>query len=288
LENAKINIAILGSGSSGNSIIFYDKDVSFVLDNGFTYKEFFSRTKQLKIDERKIKLILLTHPHTDHISGIAALSRNLKIPVFHHNELSRSAFGKFGVFKSIPFINNEVYSLLRSRLKILPFQTFHDIFPSSGFYFQINGIPVTYITDTGMFDEVMLEKASQSKLIFLESNYDNTMLDEGSYPQFLKDRIKSYSGHLSNDNAIDFIEDIMNTDSKKQNDKKILFLCHLSENNNSPQKIVSSIKNNFENWKKFKRNDNIHAYILKGKHCQIKIFVIPRDTMFHLSYPEHK
>ncbi len=119
-----------------------------------------------------------------------------------------------------------------------PFPTSHDAPSSLSYYFEIGGKKITVITDTGIVDEDMYNFALKSDILFLESNYSEEMLQEGGYPYFLKKRISSNVGHLSNFQSAHFLKELYESDHCQI---KQIYLCHLSKNNNSVKVVEDEI-----------------------------------------------
>jgi phosphoribosyl 1,2-cyclic phosphodiesterase len=214
--------AVLGSGSSGNSYIFEHDGFSFLIDAGFSGKELVRRIGDLGFDEKTVRCIFLTHDHKDHTKGAGVLSRKLNIPIVYKGKFSKRVMERM------------------NGLKIEAFPTSHDSPGSVSYSFSLGGKRTTLITDTGKVSQEMLSHASESDLLFLEANYNEEMLTSGPYPYFLKKRILSEEGHLSNRDAISFLNSLGDGFPKDGNLKKVYF-CHLSGTNNSPGKLEEDL-----------------------------------------------
>ncbi|QEN03776.1 MBL fold metallo-hydrolase [Thiospirochaeta perfilievii] len=218
--------AVIGSGSSANSYIFEVGKDLFVIDNGFSLKEFKLRVNKLGFKYTDIRAVFLTHTHSDHSKGVGPLSRDLEIPVYAHKNIK----GDFYIHKPIEPFKHYVIN----ELNIMPFDLSHDAKDSISFYFKILEKRVTIITDTGMITPQMYNLAKRSHLLFLEANYCDKLLKSGPYPDFLKRRIQSNVGHLSNISAINFLNDLTSDDNCCIS---YVYLCHLSKNNNSIEAV---------------------------------------------------
>lgn len=219
--------AIIGSGSSANSYIFEAGNSTYVIDNGFSLREFKKRVQNLGFKYTNIKAVFLTHIHSDHFKGVGALSRDLEIPVYTHLKTK----GDFYVNKGME--PGKHYEL--DGLNIMPFDLSHDAPNAIGYYFKIDDVRYTLITDTGVVTYQMYQYAKRSDILFLEANYNEDMLNNGPYPIYLKRRIKADTGHLSNNSAIKFLNDLDGDGA----DIKHVYLCHLSKNNNSVEACQS-------------------------------------------------
>ncbi len=287
-----IRYAVLGSGSSANSyIIQYEPDfigekriisdndaadvsennnrtgrITLVIDNGFSLREFSRRAAEMSFRPEDINFIFLTHDHSDHLKGIASLSSRYSIPVVmcSRTRLESSVLSK--IHKTLVVEEGKNYSY--NSLEFSVFRTFHDSEGSVGYSFNIKGTVFTIITDTGIISEEMEKHALESDVLFLEANYCPDMLHNGPYPWFLKKRIASDKGHLSNQDAVKFMEKL---DRNIDKDVKI-YLCHLSDKNNCPdlleslvnERIGSSDKIHFRICRKGETVEGIPVKIIEG------------------------
>lgn len=231
---AEVRYAVLGSGSTANSYIFEKDDFSFIIDNGFSLKELTRRAASANFDLAKVKFILLTHTHSDHFKGVGTLSRKYKIPVVVHHLLPDEDFNKMNPFTRLDVVPGKEYNF--DTLSFTPFSTSHDACCPLGFYFALGERTFMLLTDTGIVTDEMHDLAKNTETLFLESNYSEDLLMTGSYPGFLKNRISSNKGHLSNDAAIEFLNLMDNSTPE------MVYLCHLSDSNNSPAAIKEALE----------------------------------------------
>ena len=229
--------AVLGSGSSANSYIFELDGFSFILDNGFSARELNRRMKELSFNPENLEFIFLSHIHSDHLKGVESLSLERKVPVVIHENLDINEYTKKEVFHKLSVSPMRNYK--HKTLNFTPFSTSHDAPSSLSYYFELGGKKITVITDTGVVDENMFKFALQSDILFLESNYSEEMLEIGKYPRFLKNRISSDVGHLSNYQTADFLQKLQLNPACSI---KQIYLCHLSKNNNSISVVDSEIQ----------------------------------------------
>ena len=221
--------AVIGSGSCGNSYIFETDSSCFVVDQGYSFSEFSRRARSMGFDVNKIKYVFVTHNHRDHTCGVEVMSNALRIPVFASREDDFSEVVKKGMFCRVDVNCGETYTL--DDFSFTVFKTFHDDPASVGYSFRYGDLRFTIITDTGKTSPEMERLSSDSDIIFLESNYCPHMLMNGPYPYYLKKRIMSECGHLSNFDALEFLNKL---DSGR---RRAVYLCHISAKNNSPDRV---------------------------------------------------
>ena len=255
---------ILGSGSAANGFVFEHDDFSFIIDNGYSLAEFKRRMSQLEFDLSKLKFIFLSHHHSDHFKGVEALSSYLNIPVVTHTDMPLERYCKKPGLHRLDIVPGRNYSF--ESLNFRCFETSHDAEFSIGFHLSLNHLKFTIITDTGIVSDEMMAYALDSDYLFLEANYSPELLHSGPYPHFLKKRILSDQGHLSNLDAAVFMRRLCeNADCRL----KKIFLCHLSEKNNSVDKVLEEVTRIYNGHIPFAvcpRNDclNHHHLILTG------------------------
>lgn len=232
----RLDFAILGTGSKSNCYLFSDGFFSFLIDDGFSRPQTVARLRKVGYEPTEIQAIFVTHDHIDHIRGVREFSKKYRIPVYGNPLLN---WGGKSPYQPHPFQSGELLQI--EGLSILAFSTYHDAAGAQGYHFSFAGKRFTLITDTGIYSPEMVDYAADSDFLFLEANYSEQALREGCYPDFLKRRISSKYGHLSNDQACDFL----NALEKKNHHLSKIFFCHLSENNNSPQLLESCLKANY-------------------------------------------
>jgi len=239
-------ISALASGSSGNCFYIGTESASVLVDAGISAREIRQRMEYLGKDIRELNGIFVTHEHTDHTSGIGALSKKYDIPVYLTE----------GTYENSRILADEVFFLKSDKefqfhgLKILPFSKNHDAAEPVSYVIRNNGHKVSILTDVGFPCLNVINSIAEADLLCLEANHDVHMLKNGSYPAVLKKRIASDKGHLSNYDAA-----LLVLQHASPNLKHVL-LSHLSLNNNTPElalstfnSIVSERKDlNFRTW----------------------------------------
>ncbi len=222
-----INVTAIASGSNGNCYFFENKNHAILIDAGISRKQILQRMENLGLDIGKVRAIFVTHEHTDHTRGIDVLSRIKNIPVFITKKTYDNS--NLTINDDLRCFFKPATELIISDIRIQPFLKSHDAVEPCSFIVTSNDINVGIITDIGYGCVNVVSFIKKCDALFLESNYDETMLAEGSYPYFLKERISSETGHFSNHQAGCLIRE--NATSRL----KHVFLSHLSANSNTPK-----------------------------------------------------
>jgi phosphoribosyl 1,2-cyclic phosphodiesterase len=227
-------ITSLNSGSNGNCYYIGTDTTAILIDAGLSCRETERRMNLLHLSMDKVKAIFISHEHTDHIKGLTALVSKYNLPFY----ITAGTYKRSGlVIKNqyqeftaeVPIVINEI--------SITPFAKKHDAADPHSFIVQHRGITVGVFTDIGVVCKKLGHYFSQCHAAFLEANYDADMLQNGSYPLHLKNRIRGGSGHLSNKEALQLFVD------HKPVFMSHLLLAHLSKENNDPQLVKNLFTN---------------------------------------------
>jgi len=225
-------VSSLNSGSNGNCYYIGNADEAVLVDGGISMRETERRLKRLELSIRKIKGIFVTHEHGDHINGVSSLSKKHKIPVYITESTLRESRLKLKDHLIVSFKAHDTLTV--GNLSVKAFPKFHDAIDPHSFVVSDGSVRVGVFTDIGRSCEHVIRHFSECHAAFLESNYDADMLENGSYPLALKNRIRDGRGHLSNAEAVElFLQ-------HRPEYMSHLFLAHLSKNNNTP-KIVKEL-----------------------------------------------
>ena len=227
-------VASLNSGSNGNCYYLGNEEEGVLIDVGISCREVEKRLKRLDIPVSRIKAAFITHEHNDHIHGVPAFTKKHKLPVFTTegtilygnlgNEIERERINVFRPYQSVKIGN----------ISVTAFPITHDANDPHNFIVASDSVTVGIFTDIGFPCYHVTQHFAQCHAAFLESNYDEHMLEFGSYPFQLKNRIRGGKGHLSNRQALKLFLD------HRPAFMTHLFLSHLSQNNNSPD-IVEEV-----------------------------------------------
>ncbi len=224
--------AVLASGSKGNCFVVQTEKTKLLLDAGLSGKKIFQALEKIGLDKTGFDALLISHDHHDHISGAGIICRMMNIPLYINEStylMKRKHFGKLP-FDAHFFYNEDKFEI--GDIQINPFSSSHDSLDSSNFIFRKKGLKKSKLaiaTDLGFSTRLTIKKLRNSTTIVLESNHDEKMLIEGPYPWHLKQRVKGKQGHLSNEQAVGIITQVIHPGLKN------LILAHLSEINNTPE-----------------------------------------------------
>ena len=219
----------LYSGSSGNSLFVSNKNTKLLVDAGLSGIRIQRALTDIGEKSDEVCGILVTHEHRDHIHGLGVLSRRFDLPIYANEktwEAMADDLGKIAPHNIKTFEFDKPFSV--EDLEIEAFRTSHDAADSAGFIINDGKKRLGIATDSGIITPEMTKALFGCDLALLESNHDVSMLEAGSYPFYLKQRIKSDYGHLSNEIAGNLALSLVKKGTKH------LILAHLSEENNYP------------------------------------------------------
>jgi phosphoribosyl 1,2-cyclic phosphodiesterase len=225
-------ITSLNSGSNGNCYYIGNDKEAVLIDAGISCRETEKRIKRLGLSMHIVKAIFVSHEHSDHITGIPGISKKYQLPVYITEATLKST--NIPIEKQLvhPFRAHKPVTI--GNLSITAFPKFHDASDPHSFVVSESNIHIGVFTDIGSTCDHVITHFKKCHAAFLESNYCEDMLANGSYPEFLKKRISGDNGHLSNAQALQLF--------LKHKSKYLshLILSHLSKNNNS-MKLVEKI-----------------------------------------------
>lgn len=230
------------SGSSGNCYYVGKQDEGVLVDAGINALQIKQALVKNDIPISQIKAILITHDHIDHVKGLEVLTKNLSIPIYAHSDCLKGILEGKATKNVDPVLFHEIEPMQPFEIcgiTIEPFPVMHDGRGAMGYHFEYDGHTLTIATDIGMLDKVVKSQIRRAENIVIESNYDTEMLEKGNYPYYLKQRIAGPFGHLSNDESARFVAEIYHPSIKN------IMLCHLSENNNTPERAMQCLYKHF-------------------------------------------
>ena len=227
-----MRFASLGSGSRGNSTLVDSGKTSLMIDCGFSRREVERRLSDLDFLAERLDAILVTHEHSDHISGVVSLAEQFDIAVYAtHGTVRASSLSAFS--RLIRFNAGEQF--LIGDILVKSVSVPHDSREACQYCFSFEGTTLGVLTDLGFVTKHVEDVFKCCDGLILEFNHDENLLQTGPYPAKLKTRISGEMGHLSNVQAANFVTKIVR-------DKFSLMVAHVSEKNNSRKSIMQSLE----------------------------------------------
>jgi phosphoribosyl 1,2-cyclic phosphodiesterase len=226
----RLYLSSLNSGSNGNCYYVGNDHDAVLIDAGISCRETEHRMARLGLALAKVRAIFISHEHTDHTNGVEVLARKHRIPVYITPATHQNSMIRLDSNLLQPFYADE--ELHFGSLAVKAFPKEHDASDPHSFTVTGSGITAGVFTDIGTVCEQLILHFSQCHAAFLEANYDETMLEEGRYPYFLKRRIRGGKGHLSNMQALELFN------SYRAPFLELLVLSHLSAQNNHPNIVT--------------------------------------------------
>lgn len=221
-------ITSLNSGSNGNCYYIGNDTEAVLIDAGLSCRETERRMTRLGLSMNILKAIFISHEHIDHVRGLAGLAVKYALPVYVTDATGKGCYhlNHNCTICFSPFIPVHIGGLC-----ITAFPKFHDAADPHSFIIGCRGITVGVFTDIGVPCDQLLSHFKKCDAAFLEANYDDEMLQNGSYPGFLKNRIRGGKGHLSNRQALEVFR------QNRPENMSHLLLAHLSKQNNCPDLV---------------------------------------------------
>ncbi|MBQ4282860.1 MAG: MBL fold metallo-hydrolase [Lachnospira sp.] len=229
----------IASGSSGNCIYVGNDNTHILIDTGVSRKKIVDGLKMADLSISDISAVLVTHEHSDHIKGLGVLSRKDGIPIY-------STYGTIEGIKAcdtIGTIDESLFNVVKADSDIIindltvhTFNISHDANEPVAYTISDGAKKVGVATDLGYFDDYIVDNLLGANAMLIEANHDVNLLQVGSYPYYLKQRILGNRGHLSNENSGRLIDRVLHSDVKH------VFLGHLSKENNYDKLAFETVR----------------------------------------------
>lgn len=255
-----MELCSIASGSSGNCIYVGSADCHILIDAGISGKRIEAGLNSLDLKTSEINGILVTHEHIDHTAGLGVLARRYGIPMYATAPtieviLNTKSVGKIdeSLFHAItPEVDFTIGDLV-----IEPIAISHDAAQPVAYKVKQPGKSAAVMTDLGTYDEKIVEKLKNLDVLLLEANHDVRMLQAGSYPYSLKQRILGNRGHLSNESSGQLLGEILH------DNLKAIFLGHLSKENNLPELAYETVRVEIQLGDNPYKGDDFPMYVAK-------------------------
>lgn len=262
-------ITSLNSGSNGNCYYIGNEQDAILVDAGISCRETEKRLQRLNLSIKKVRAIFISHEHSDHIRGVSVLANKYKTPVFITPATLQNSRLVTDHFFTVPLVGFKPINI--GEIQIIAFPKSHDASDPHSFLISCQGIKVGVFTDIGFACEHVIHHFKQCHAAFLETNYDENLLENGHYPYYLKNRIRSGKGHLSNTQALDLFK------TYKPSFMSHVLLSHLSKQNNCPE-LVQELFDNHANGTKV---------IVASRYEETQVYTIsPKQVLGQTFMPE--
>lgn len=226
-----MKILVVSSGSKGNATLIIDEGRVLLIDMGICLKRLKEALAYENLKLININAMLLTHEHTDHTAGISYLD---PLPIY----CTKETYDSFNVEPIVPYEKFKI-----EHFEITPVSTSHDVKNPLGFVIKTKKEKLVYLTDSGKIPSKTLTKLKNADFYIIESNHDEEMLMNTNRPWFLKQRILSAKGHLSNTQSATYMTKLVGDKTKQ------IILAHLSEEANCPEVAIKTYKKIFRDAK---------------------------------------
>ncbi len=233
-----MKVCVFASGSKGNITYIETKNHKILLDMGKKKKYIEESLNKIGVDPKDIDLILISHLHTDHTSALETFIKKYKTTVCMPQEMFLS-LDSLQDYENIRIYEDEINL---DDVKIYSLKSSHDAIDSRNFIIEEGSHSIVQITDTGYIKSKYFNLLKNRDVYLLESNHDIEMLTHGPYPDWLKKRVLSDEGHLSNQAAGFYLSKLIGDKTKK------IFLMHLSEVNNNSEIALKTVKDTLKDY----------------------------------------
>ena len=231
-----MRVCVLSSGSKGNCSYIETSNHKILIDIGNSSAYVERSLRSIGVDASEIDMILISHAHVDHIAGLRVFSKKYNPKVY----MTEKIFKESGLNISNVYDIPRVYEV--DGIKITSIKTSHDTEDSNGYIVEESGKSCVYITDTGYINKKYFKKLYNKNIYIFESNHDPEMLmNNPRYPHHTKIRIIGDTGHLSNHDSAYYLSEFIGPDTK------LVYLAHLSEQNNTEELALTTLKKELKN-----------------------------------------
>lgn len=231
-------VSTLASSSEGNSTYVETKDCKILIDLGTNLKYIKEKLSELGVNPEEIDYIFMTHTHKDHSSALSSFIKTYNPRIL----LSKSMKEELEYLSNYENIDDSEEIINIGNTKIDYFRTSHDAVDARGCIIEDDKTSLVYMTDTGYLHQRYFEKLYDKTIYIIEANHDVELLINGKYPKWLKSRILSDKGHLSNNACGFYLSKLIGPHTKS------VILAHLSKENNTEEEALKTIKKTLDEY----------------------------------------
>lgn len=229
-----LKICALASGSNGNAYYVEHQNEAVLIDAGISRRQLLQRMKVRNLSIDRVKAVFITHEHADHIRGFRVLCDKQNIPGYLTAKTAAKCRRDQLPVKVCLFMPGQVLEV--GHFRVHSFAKSHDAADPCSFRVEAGALHVAVLTDLGVACEEVKTQLELCHAVFLESNYDEQLLLAGPYPEYLKKRVASDRGHLSNRQAVALIQNLQSPLLHT------IFLSHISADNNRPDLALKAFE----------------------------------------------
>lgn len=226
-----MKVKVLSSGSKGNCSLILCDNIKLLIDIGLSCLKVQKHLEDNLLSFSDISGLLISHSHSDHIKGLETFIKKTNIKVYIPKEMYHELESIVPVDRCV-FIGDN-FSIGDVNIELI--HTSHDTDFSVGYIIEYKNKSLVHVTDTGYINRKYLKKMEDKNVYVIESNHDEAMLMDGPYPRFLKERVISDRGHLSNKTVAGYLKRITS------NNTSCVILAHLSEKNNTEELAYNEV-----------------------------------------------
>lgn len=233
-----MKVCVLASGSGGNSTLVVTDKYKILIDIGKNRKYIIDKLESVNVKPEEINYIFISHLHDDHISALKNFLKKYSPTIV----ISKAMFGELDTIHDYEHLLIYEDEVILDNLQVLCLHSSHDATDSRNFVFLNGNNSLVYVTDTGYVNKNNFKYLENREIYLFESNHDVEKLQHGPYPDWLKKRVLSDYGHLSNKASSFYLTKLIGSNTKK------IYLMHLSEKNNTEELALKEINDTFKKY----------------------------------------
>lgn len=258
-----IKFICFGSGSSGNCYYLCADGYAILIDLGIGVRMLKRYCSNYGLPLAGIKAILVTHDHADHVKAVGAFSHDFRVPVYALKDtfmgMERNRLMTKKVAPPSMCIVQLKSAFALGPFSIEAFYVPHDSAACCGYAIHVGDVSFCLITDAGHVTDDMRRHLAEARYVVVEANYDEEMLRNGPYPEFLQQRIIGPNGHMSNAETADLLATNLSAEARH------VWLCHLSQENNRPELALSAVELALRDSGRFTDSDSLVVQTLERR-----------------------